>query len=111
MVYAYFVSHPSELRHDVRDNFEEFVTGITEQRGDIDDKPDDRPIAEQAAGMMDQLAAMEAMMSTNTFGAVVAKKVAEKDSAEEEPEPEDGEPPQEWVRQQTTPTYPTVHIE
>jgi hypothetical protein len=60
VVYAYFVVNPNELRFDVRDSFEEFVTGISEIKGD--GTTDDRPIQEQAPALMDELAMMEEMM-------------------------------------------------
>lgn len=56
---------PNELRFNVRDSFEEFVTGISEIKGETAE--DDRPIQEQALGMLDQLAMMEELMGTQTM--------------------------------------------
>lgn len=66
VIYSYFISRPSELRHDVRDNFEEYISGVTDEKG-TSGVSDDRPIQEQAASMMDQLLQMESMMQTVTF--------------------------------------------
>jgi len=90
--YSYFVSHPNEFRHDVRDNFEEYITGISTKAGTAED---DRPIIEQAAGMMDQLAEMEAMLGNDRSFAGFTKPEAPA-------APRAAPPP---------PAYPTVEID
>lgn len=69
--YAYFVAQPNQLRFDVRDSFEEFITGISEQKGTTG-PIDERPLAEQAFEMLDQLAEFERMMGTVTISEVIA---------------------------------------
>lgn len=77
--------------------------------------PDDRPITEQAAGLMDQLAMMEEMMSTTTFTDIVERKVitvAADDTTESE---QTGEPPRAWSEAQTEPPptqpFPTYRLD
>jgi hypothetical protein len=95
------------LRHDVRDNFEEYVTGITEQTGDTG-VADTRPITEQAAGMMDQLALMEQMMQTSTFTEALKRTEVEETVDEDETVPE------VWVEAQqpsAPPAFPTYRLD
>lgn len=83
----------------MRDNFEEFLTGITEVKGT--GATDDRPIQEQAMGMLDQLAAMEEMMQTQTFEDVLVKI-------------ESRENPDELVTQEppvSPPQYPSFQLD
>lgn len=94
--YAYFVAHPNEFRHDVRDNFEEYLTGISEVTGSK--AQDDRPLVEQAAGMMDQLLELESVLGSGTFAG--ATSAAPKDP-----------PPDLPPKAPTTPAYPTVEID
>lgn len=72
--YAYFVSQPNQLRYDVRDSFEEFLTGITEAKGGAK-RIDDRPLAEQVPSLMDQLAEFELMMGTVTIDQAIAQRI------------------------------------
>lgn len=102
MTYAYFVANPNELRHDVRDNFEEFLQNIPEGM-QKNRQTDDRPIAEQALGMMDQLKAFEEMMGTSTFGAKSLGSV-ESGSVEEPPTPVTAPP-------HPTPTFPSIELD
>lgn len=49
MIYSYHISHPSDLRHDVRKNFEDFLAGTQ------DDTADERPFEEQTADLLSEL--------------------------------------------------------
>lgn len=69
--YAYFVAQPNQLRYDVRSSFEEFITGISEQKG-VTGPIDDRPLNEQAFEMLDQLAEFERMMGTVTISEAIS---------------------------------------
>lgn len=102
VVYSYFITSPNELRHDVRKNFESYLDGTIDDEED-ESKPDDRPIDQQAAGMMDQLALMEEMMGTSTFTDVIERRSGEP-------------PPEEWTRQQESgepppPAFPTYRLD
>ena len=55
MVYSYHVSHPSELRHDVRINFEKFLSGELDGDDTATPSVDERPFTEQATSLMDDL--------------------------------------------------------
>lgn len=81
------MSNPNELRFDVRDSFEEFLTGITEAKGGA---TDDRPIAEQAVGLMDELALMEELMGSQDLSSLLVIQTASEEPAEVESAP----PPQ-----------------
>lgn len=98
------MTNPSELRHDVRENFEQYIAGIDEV--ETPDK-DDRPIAEQAAGMMDQLHLLEEMMGTNTFTDVIERRSIPTET------PDDGETPDVWVEAQeaTPPAFPSYRLD
>lgn len=88
----------------MRENFEEYILGITEERGETE--ADERPIVQQAAGMMDQLALMEEMMGTSTFTDVIERRSGEP-------------PPEEWTREQGNsepaepppPAFPTYRLD
>jgi hypothetical protein len=61
---------------------------------------DDRPIQEQAAGMLDQLALMEEMMNTQTFGdGLITIETTPEEGA---PEPDDPDAP---------PHYPSFQLD
>jgi len=91
-VYAYFVTAPNEFRSDVRDNFEEFLSGVTIPKSTSSGS--EKPIFDEALGMLDQLESLESLVGTTTFGDVVEKKVEERAAAKS-----------------ATPQYPTVEID
>lgn len=85
--YAYFVSQPNQLRYDVRESFEEFLTGITEAKGGPQ-VIDNRPLAEQIPSLIDQLAEFELMMGTVTIDQAIAQRTDEQqdsDTNDEQP--------------------------
>lgn len=60
VTYSYFVTHPSELRHAVRKDIDDYLAGLHDDKEPVEDT---RPITEQVEDLMDDWAAFEAQLS------------------------------------------------